>query len=117
MILEGNNNKLIGGVDGCLINSEMKYSYNIGEIEINGTGATDIGGVIGKVVNSATSNNYYLEGKSNVTFDSTEGEARSSDNMKITEFLGKLNEGQNPAVWEFREGENDGYPVIIKTEE
>ena len=118
LILEGDNNKFIGGVIGYLINnSEMKYSYNIGEIEIKGTGATDIGGVIGKAVNSVTSNNYYLEGKSNVTFDSTEGEARSSDNMKTKEFLGKLNEGQNPAVWEFREGENDGYPVIIKTEE
>ena len=37
--------------------------------------------------------------------------------MKTEEFLGKLNGPQNPKVWEFRIGENSGYPVFIKTEE
>ena len=34
--------------------------------------------------------------------------------MKKDEFVSKLNEGLESAVWEIREEENDGYPVLIK---
>ena len=54
--------------------------------------------------------------KSNVTLN-TEGEEKDSEYMKSTEFLSKLNESQTPAVWEFRTGENNRYPVFIKTDE
>ena len=53
---------MIGGIVGRGMNSEIEYNYSIGEIEIKGTGATYVGGVIGRIMSATNVNNYYLEG-------------------------------------------------------
>ena len=120
IINESDNARDIGGIAGYIemgTTGEIRYNYNLGQIEIKGTGVTNVGGIIGCIgsTEGTRSNNYYLEKKSNVTLN-TEGEEKDSEYMKGPEFLSRLNEGQNPAVWEFRLGENNGYPVFIKNE-
>ena len=107
----------IGGIIGFAYRGIINHNYSLGEIKIEGKNVKNIGGVLGYTNSTVErSNNYYLEKKSNVTLN-TEGEEKDSEYMKSTEFLSKLNESQTPAVWEFRTGENNRYPVFIKTDE
>lgn len=124
IVVDEDNVKWIGGILGYVeqyqtTSGEIKYNYNLGQIQVKGTGVTYIGGVIGYINTKAVkrNNNYYLSGISNFAFGNNEGEEKGSNDMKTSEFLAKLNEGQNPAVWEYRDGVNNGYPVFIKTEE
>ena len=112
------NNKfegLMGGIAGYGIKTEIKYNYNIGILESSRTELTNVGGVIGSLSSGTNSNNYYLKGKSNIELNNL-SESKNSEEMKEQNFLNKLNENQIPAVWEFRNEENNGYPVFIKNE-
>ena len=117
VIEEGNNITGIGGVLGYVsatgASGEISHNYSIGEIQIKGTSATNVGGAIGRYTTTTfvVKNNYYEKNKCNVTLN-TLGEGLTATEMKTQEFLNNLNLNQNPTVWEYRSGENNGYPVI-----
>jgi len=71
--------------------------------------------LLSQLSSGTNSNNYYLKGKSNIELNNL-SESKNSEEMKEQNFLNKLNENQIPAVWEFRNEENNGYPVFIKNE-
>lgn len=117
VISDKKDNSIIGGIVGYLVDGEVRNNYSIGEIEIKGSGVTMIGGALGVKAKGEETNNFYLTGKSNATFDSNYGEGKDNEYMKGTTFLNKLNEGELSPVWEYREGENKGYPVLVKAKE
>ena len=117
-----NGNKLkgdynIGGITGDSYGGTIKNNYSITDIECTGNTEAIIGGIVGNINSLSeegeTSNNYYIKNSINLEFNN-EGEEKDSAYMRSSAILTKLNEGQNPAVWEFRENENDGYPVFVK---
>lgn len=117
MIEESNDAKGVGGIVGSVpetgISGEISHNYNIGEIEITGTGVTDVGGAIGHYETTTfdINHNYYEQGKANVTLNDL-GVALAESEMKLQSFVDMLNEGLASTVWEIVTGENNGYPVL-----
>lgn len=106
----------IGGIIGKT-NSDttitVSNNYNIGKISVS-METSDLGGIVGdnNYGEYVFSNNYYLQNSLSVPGRNV-GEEKTSSEMKSLEFLAQLNNGLEVPVWEFRENENDGYPVII----
>ncbi len=110
-------NSYAGGLVGYLRASNMSYSYSTGIVEDNnlveGTSA-DIGGLVGVRQSSTITDSYYDTSTSNQT-DNTKGEPQTTADLKTSAHAIYSNWDYTPGtgVWEFRAGENDGYPVLI----
>ena len=107
----------IGGIAGKL-NGEIKNSYTIGMItNIDNKNINNyyIGSLVG-LKNSSITNCHYLV---NTVFPSkddiqitVEGEEKTSDEMKESNFVEQLNEGNKTNIWKISSNLNQGYPIL-----
>ena len=94
-----------GGIVGHNAGSEIQNAYNTGH-------ATSTWSQIGAITaNGAASNSFYLEGCVSMPGG---GVAKTSDEMKASDFLNMLNADQTPAIWihDYEVNINDGFPIL-----
>ena len=112
------NSKTISGVGGVFggvfVNTKITVSncYNVGSIEVNATTVSGVNGIVGTEAGDVTkANNFVLTGTYQT--EPVEEEIKTAEELKNEAILPLLNAGIEEAAWEFRTGENEGYPVII----
>lgn len=104
-----NNNYL----DITNTSGKIKNCYNIGQLK----GTSGVGGIIGNNENSSTAtNSYYLPKTATSDYGNISENNYAKDKEFITtNFVNIAN--QDGLIWKVVTGENNGYPVLIKTEE
>ncbi len=105
----------IGGILGRVDpNTQVSVSncYNIGTIEVNATTFSNINGIVGAEAGNITKTNNFVLNGTYQTAPVAE-EIKTAEELKNEAILPLLNADLEEAAWEFRAGENEGYPVII----
>ena len=104
-----NNNYL----DITNTSGKIKNCYNIGQLK----GTSGVGGIIGNNENSSTAtNSYYLPKTATSDYGNISENNYAKDKEFITtNFVNIAN--QDGLIWKVVTGENNGYPILIKTDE
>ena len=92
---------------------KIKNCYNIGQLK----GTSGVGGIIGNNENSSTAtNSYYLPKTATSDYGNISENNYAKDKEFITtNFVNIAN--QDGLIWKVVTGENNGYPILIKTDE
>lgn len=110
-----NGKSYIGGILGDSSNTsgKIKNCYNIGQLK----GTSGVGGIIGNNENSSTAtNSYYLPKTAISDYGNISENNYAKDKEFITtNFVNVAN--QDGLIWKVVTGENNGYPILIKTDE
>ena len=95
------------------ITGKIKNCYNIGQLK----GTSGVGGIIGNNENSSTAtNSYYLPKTATSDYGNISENNYAKDKEFITtNFVNIAN--QDGLIWKVVTGENNGYPILIKTDE
>lgn len=114
---------VIGGIAGCVSDAAIVTNcYNTGNV--NGT-VSQYGGIIGKNLSSGVINNCYYGGDCTLSIGIGDGTGNTSKDSSLSTNAKSLNWYKNSSKWnsnyiwdfdndwEFRTGENGGYPILI----
>ena len=108
-------NIMIGGIIGYN-HGNVVNAYTTGKVsnQLKKTGIK-IGSIVG-FSDAIINNCYYLENTvylsdSNISI-TTEGEEKTSDDMKQVSFIDELNEGNETNIWKLNSNINQGYPIL-----
>ena len=111
-----NTCNIIGGISGKNLGS-IKNAYSVGNI-ISKKGINNrIGSIVGLIFESKGEENcYYLENTVQMSNEENVlcivGEEKTSEQMKESEFLEELNNGNETNIWKIEANMNNGYPVL-----